>query len=82
MNKIIFCSHHVNWCKAVFTVNSGKRFLITASLGSHAGVLLISYEGQAHNTAKALAEFKLLAEPISFSPPDQCFLFSSDDLHP
>jgi hypothetical protein len=43
--------------------------------------MLISYEGQGHNTAKALAEFKVLAEPISFSPPDQCFLFSSDELH-
>jgi len=68
-------------CKAGFTVNSGKRFLIAASLRSHAGVLLIFYEEQGHNIAKALAEFKVLTESISLSPPDQVFLFSSDELH-
>ena len=66
----------------VFTVNSGKRFLITASLGSNAGVLLTSYEGQGHNISKALAEFKVIAESLSLSPPDQGFLFSSDELNP
>ena len=73
-------SNGMNYQANVFTTNFDKRFLISASSGTNAGVILITYEGEGNDTNKAINDFKILINNIKIEAPKDGFLFNQNDL--
>lgn len=48
----------------VFTTNNNQRFLVTASLGSNVGIVLVTYEGEGNDIDNAINEFRDIANSI------------------
>ena len=49
-------------------------FLISASSGTNAGVILVTYEGEGNDTNKAINDFKSLINNIKIEAPKDGFL--------
>ncbi len=73
-------SNGMNYQANVFTTNFDKRFLISASSGTNAGVILVTYEGEGNDTNKAINDFKSLINNIKIEAPKDGFLFNQNDL--
>ncbi|WP_151799684.1 hypothetical protein [Acinetobacter nosocomialis] len=73
-------SSGMNYQANVFTTNFDQRFLISASSGTNAGVVLVTYEGEGNDTNKAINDFKTLINNIKIEAPKDGFLFNQNDL--
>jgi len=70
----------MNFQANVFTTNFDKRYLISASSGTNAGVILVTYEGEGNDTKKAINDFKSLINNINIEAPKDGLLFNQNDL--
>lgn len=54
----------------IFTTAFDKRFLMVSTLGSNAGILVITYEGEGTSTANAIREFRGIVEGLKLKMPE------------
>lgn len=79
-NVDIKVDNHLSFQGNVYMTMYDKRFLISVSLGSNAGILLVTYEGEGNDIDKAIQQFKTLAHEITLEAPKDGLLFNQNDL--